>query len=283
MPQEILFGYRFSPIYPKFTDFEYLFDYSKFDHVEPIQYELLGLNVAFINRQDNCVYDAGAEAKNLYQTVQNTEQNLKYFNKKTSQDARGPENSIFSLLRAFGQQPQQISSVEEKPHDLTNLFEEIKTPLNTTANDILKPSSARQSVFDSSNQSQQKQMNRTGRFTVEAVKTEPKPDVNPELTTQTMNETTSHSGNSGRNSLFKKTASYIQKRHPSSQKQVVFQHSRSLHHRTSSLPPSKLNSSGNSIDESPDAGGTAINRKKSSNSLDNETAKKIWAYGNADI
>lgn len=63
LPQEILFGYRFSPIYPKFTDFEYLFDYSKFDHVEPIQYELLGLNVAFINRQDNYVYDAGAEAK----------------------------------------------------------------------------------------------------------------------------------------------------------------------------------------------------------------------------
>lgn len=240
--------------------------------------------MAFINRQDNYVYDAGAEAKNLYQTVQNTEQNLKYFNKKPSQDARGPENSIFSLLRAFGQQPQQISAVEEKPHDLTSLFEEVKTPLNTT-NDILKPNSTGQSVFDASNLNQPKQMNRTGRFTVEAVKTDLAPTPNydtPELTTQTTNETTAHKSNSSRFNDFKKAPSYIQKRFLSSQKQVVFQHSRSLHHRTNSLPPSKPSPCGNNIDEQTESSGAAINRKKSSNSLDNETAKKIGSIENTD-
>ena len=29
LPQEILFGYRFVPVYPMFTNFEYYFDYSK--------------------------------------------------------------------------------------------------------------------------------------------------------------------------------------------------------------------------------------------------------------
>ena len=72
LPQEILFGYRFKPIYPKFTDFEYLFDYSQFDQVEEFQKELLYLNVAYNNRQWNCIYDARHEDKNYLLTYQNT-------------------------------------------------------------------------------------------------------------------------------------------------------------------------------------------------------------------
>ncbi len=98
MPQEILFGYRFTPFYPKFTDFEYCFDYSTFDHVEPIQYDLLGLNVAFTNKGMNHVVDARNESKNLYQTVQNTEQIMPTKFKKV----KDVENSIFHLLKAFG-------------------------------------------------------------------------------------------------------------------------------------------------------------------------------------
>ncbi len=75
LPQEILFGYRFVPIYPKFTDFEYLFDYAKFDQVEPFQPRLFHLNVAHLNRHLNYVCDTKKEDKNYQITCQNTLQN----------------------------------------------------------------------------------------------------------------------------------------------------------------------------------------------------------------
>jgi hypothetical protein len=75
LPQEILFGYRFVPIYPKFTDFEYLFDYAKFDQVEPFQSRLFHLNVAHLNRHLNYVCDTKKEDKNYQMTCQNTLQN----------------------------------------------------------------------------------------------------------------------------------------------------------------------------------------------------------------
>ena len=75
LPQEILFGYRFVPIYPKFTDFEYLFDYAKFNQVEPFQPRLFHLNVAHINRHLNYVHDTKKERKNYQLTCQNTIRN----------------------------------------------------------------------------------------------------------------------------------------------------------------------------------------------------------------
>lgn len=45
--------------------------------------------------------DAHHESKNLYQTVQNTEQLMPHVKLKNSHDIRGAENSIFSLLKTF--------------------------------------------------------------------------------------------------------------------------------------------------------------------------------------
>ncbi len=97
LPQEILFGYRFTPIYPKFTDFEYLFDYSKFDQVEPFQYELLNLNVAFTNPLANRVYDARSEEKNYNLTYNNTIQK----EEKLKKESTKPAMSLASILSTF--------------------------------------------------------------------------------------------------------------------------------------------------------------------------------------
>jgi hypothetical protein len=72
LPQEILFGYRFAPTYPQFTNFEYLFDYSKFDQVEPVDLNLMRLNVAHLNPQLNYVCDTKNEFKNINLTYNNT-------------------------------------------------------------------------------------------------------------------------------------------------------------------------------------------------------------------
>lgn len=72
LPQEILFGYRFVPNYPKFNKFEYLFDFSKFDQVEPFQPHLFHLNVNHLGKKFRNVYDAKREHKNDEQTYQNT-------------------------------------------------------------------------------------------------------------------------------------------------------------------------------------------------------------------
>lgn len=123
LPQEILFGYRFTPIYPKFTDFEYLFDYAKFDHVEPIQYDLLGLNVAFTNKGYNYVHDARHESKNFYQTIQNTEQLPLDFNfKKPVSTTAAAENSIFTLLKTFGVNNNGADEVKSIEHPAEHLI-----------------------------------------------------------------------------------------------------------------------------------------------------------------
>ena len=104
LPQEILFGYRFTPIYPKFTNSEYLFDYSKFDHVEPFQYNLMHLNTAHLNRHLNYVYDTKHEDKNYQLTYQNTLQhdtlNLKAKIVNNS-NRKQPFVALSSILSAF--------------------------------------------------------------------------------------------------------------------------------------------------------------------------------------
>lgn len=89
LPQEILFGYRFVPVYPKFTDFEYLFDYSKFNQVEPVNYDLINLNKSYLNKESK-VYDARKEQKNYNLTLQNTGDKL---NKQPA--------SLISILSSF--------------------------------------------------------------------------------------------------------------------------------------------------------------------------------------
>jgi hypothetical protein len=102
LPQEILFGYRFIPIYPKFTDFEYCFDYSKFDQVEPYQHSLMHLNVAHINRHLNYIFDARDELKNYQLTYQNTlnQDDLIKF-KKVNQQNKQAFKSLKTVLSAF--------------------------------------------------------------------------------------------------------------------------------------------------------------------------------------
>lgn len=273
LPQEILFGYRFTPIYPKFTDFEYLFDYAKFDHVEPIQYDLLGLNVAFTNKHLNYVYDARDESKNLYQTVQNTGQiNPLNFNySKKNDGSRGAENSIFSLLKAFGSNninsnhnnTEFVNNNEnndekqlQHQNDLTNFLEDNK-------NEFIKSGNEMNSVINEQDLNQTStevsKPSKTGRFTIEAVRIESQSmplsienhptsaSIYQRLKTSNINENSQHQ----KNSLFlKKTASSLQKRNLS--KQVLFQmknnanslgsmkHAFSNHYRASSLPPPKL-------------------------------------------
>lgn len=96
LPQEILFGYRFTPIYPKFTDFEYLFDYSKFDQVEPFQNNLLHLNVAYMNRHLNYICDT-KEDKNYQLTYQNTTQKDQI--NKPNNNAVASLNSILNTFK----------------------------------------------------------------------------------------------------------------------------------------------------------------------------------------
>lgn len=245
LPQEILFGYRFTPIYPKFTDFEYLFDYAKFDHVEPIQYELLSLNVAFTNKHLNYVYDAVNESKNLYQTVQNTEQNM-----KNNTNQRRAENSIFSLLKVFGS---NNVNVNENKTDLSNLFEDIKA-LPCDTNNVIEVVKEQDLMTSHDPPLNCSKPSKTGRFTVEAVKID-KPEETPitpdvskiRFETKSVNER-SHLK---KNSLYlKKASSNLQRRNLS--KQVLFHMhnnanslsslklSYSNHHRANSLPPPKL-------------------------------------------
>ena len=101
LPQEILFGYRFTPIYPKFTNSEYLFDYSKFDQVEPFQYDLMDLNTNHLNGQS--VYDTKHEDKNYQLTCQNTLQH-DTFNLNGKKDTKHKDDSsraLSTILSAF--------------------------------------------------------------------------------------------------------------------------------------------------------------------------------------
>ena len=108
LPQEILFGYRFMPIYPKFTDFEYLFDYSKFDQVEPCQFELMHLNKAHFRPQMNHIYDATRENKNLQLTYQNTIKKQSTAGKYVK-----TEPSLASIVAAFKAQASKYTDENE--------------------------------------------------------------------------------------------------------------------------------------------------------------------------
>ena len=100
LPQEILFGYRFVPIYPKFTKFEYKFDFSKFDQVEPVQPHLFHLNLD--HHFNKTVYDAKKEEKNFQMTYQNTIVNGGFSTDMDCQqfNVKNPV-SIKNLLSAF--------------------------------------------------------------------------------------------------------------------------------------------------------------------------------------
>lgn len=97
LPQEILFGYRFVPIYPKFNKFEYLFDFSKFDQVEPVQPLLFHLNIN--HHLNKTVYDAKKENKNCQLTYQNTIYNQQQF--AGDNEAIPKPVSILTILSNF--------------------------------------------------------------------------------------------------------------------------------------------------------------------------------------
>ena len=103
LPQEILFGYRFTPTYPKFTNSEYLFDYSKFDQVEPVDLNLMRFNVAHLNPHLNYVCDTKYEFKNNQLTYQNTlNENFRLPKSRYNQSNRkSPFIALSSILSAF--------------------------------------------------------------------------------------------------------------------------------------------------------------------------------------
>jgi hypothetical protein len=75
----------------RFTDFEYLFDYAKFDQVEPFQPQLFHMNVAHLYRHLNYVRDTKKEDKNYQLTCQNTLEN---------QDELVPKRSLKSYYQS---------------------------------------------------------------------------------------------------------------------------------------------------------------------------------------
>lgn len=111
LPQEILFGYRFVPVYPKFTDFEYLFDYSKFNQIEPVNFDLINLNRSFMNKECK-VYDARKEQKNYQLTMQNTNQ----AGDKTSKQPA----SLMTVLSSF-----KLNSGDG--HTISTVVDEVET------------------------------------------------------------------------------------------------------------------------------------------------------------
>ena len=102
LPQEILFGYRFTPTYPQFTNDEYLFDYSKFDQVEPMDLKLMRLNVAHLNPHLNYVCDTKHEFKNINLTYQNTLKDNFFTKSRYNHSIRkSPFMALSSILAAF--------------------------------------------------------------------------------------------------------------------------------------------------------------------------------------
>ena len=219
LPQEILFGYRFTPIYPKFTDFEYLFDYSKFDQVEPFQYELLNLNVAFTNPLANRVYDARSEEKNYNLTFNNTLQ-------KEEKPTRTPM-SLVSILSTFKIHQNDGNSKQKMPHRHDTKQQSRKSTININETKNLNHDSI-------------KKITNNGRFTICPVEQQ-KPVVttaklnrdklSASLITMNVNENTS-------------TQKISHEKRPNQlSKQVLFQMhykkqaSAVAHFRTNSLPP----------------------------------------------
>ncbi|RNA03385.1 G -activated inward rectifier potassium channel 3-like [Brachionus plicatilis] len=111
LPQEILFGYRFVPVYPKFTDFEYLFDYSKFNQIEPVNYDLINLNRSYFNKESR-VYDARKEQKNYQLTLQNSNQ--------TGEKTAKQPASLMAVLSSF-----KTNSADE--NTVSTVVDEVET------------------------------------------------------------------------------------------------------------------------------------------------------------
>ena len=231
LPQEILFGYRFTPIYPKFSNFEYSFDYAKFDQVEPIQQELLGLNLNIINPHLNYIYDARNEDKNLYQTYQNTviEANDKTIKNNLGQ--RDNANSLFTLLSAF--KANNPAQTEPAPLPVTS-FVRKKSDLKSfdRGNSITvleeKPGESCPDRADCSSNNQQKTC-KTGRFTVQPVLDK---SLDLHVITNNINERLETSG-------FFNSIKKRQMQKKTSSKLVLFkqqQQQQQQHHRASSLP-----------------------------------------------
>lgn len=142
LPQEILFGYRFVPVYPKFTDAEYLFDYSKFDQVEPFNFNLLHLNVAHFHRDLNYVCDTRNENKNYHLTFQNTSQHESnkpdYLNQINFADDKNEKHpvSILSILNAFkAHSNQEFKEKEEKIVKNKKILDGVENPISSSSNE----------------------------------------------------------------------------------------------------------------------------------------------------
>ena len=121
LPQEVLFGYRFTPTYPKFTDFEYLFDYSKFDQVEPVDLNLMRFNVAHLNPHLNYVCDTKHEFKNYQLTYQNTLKETFYAKSRYNQSVhKSPFIALSSILSAFKANNNNSNSTNESKPSFVN-------------------------------------------------------------------------------------------------------------------------------------------------------------------
>ncbi len=124
LPQEILFGYRFTPTYPQFTNVEYLFDYSKFDQVEPVSFDLMRLNVAHLNPHLNYVCDAKREFRNINLTYHNTlKDNFLSKSRYNQSVSKSPFVALSSVLAAF---KSNNSNTEEVKLSFSSNFENDK-------------------------------------------------------------------------------------------------------------------------------------------------------------
>ncbi len=94
LPAEILWGYRFRPIYPLITDSDYLFDYSKFNQVEPANSFLFHLNrnnnfstQTTINIENDIIkVDNGPLSREVHSSISNND--IKEENQNQTNDSK---------------------------------------------------------------------------------------------------------------------------------------------------------------------------------------------------
>lgn len=277
LPQEILFGYRFKPIYPKFTDFEYLFDYAKFDQVEPFQYELFDLNLAFTNRHLNRVYDARAEEKNYNLTYQNTLQ--KNDEKIYKKESKRPFVSLASIFKNQQNEPSRRSSSSSSSGSSSSSISNNNSTTSTLKTRVLNNELRKNSIDENELEILNCDIeikdtnNKTGRFTVCPVKLEEetkstnirKPVLNKayctSLVTMNLNERTYVKNSEKRfNQLSKQVLFQLHSRKQTSVHQQQQYHH---HHRTHSLPPFNSNGQSSSFNLNEDEGYLTSNKNNS--------------------
>lgn len=225
LPQEILFGYRFVPVYPKFTDFEYLFDYSKFDQVEIFQYDLLDLNVAINNPHLNLVYDARAENKNFNLTCQNT---LQKEEKSKNKPPTMPLASIFENLAVANLDNNDKSrGTYDKKVSKSELEQLTETQLKKNDTEETKHGRFTVCAVDKKNTSIRKDEKKEAKETIKQIDQ----DQSTNLVSMSINE---RMFGSLKNNIEKKVSNHLSK-----QTVILQMHKRhQLHHRTNSLPDS---------------------------------------------